>query len=187
VVRQLVEVIRRERPDVVITFDPSGGYGHPDHLAIHHHTVAAVNAAAVAVYAPDLGDAWTTPRLLYMVFPRQVFGDLIDSMREIGMDTSELEQMSESGIGWVGPIALRQDVGEFVNAKRRALECHRTQFGADNLFARLPDDLRHRLLGVESFALPWPANGEQTLADLFDGIERSHPGNRPDAARLRLD
>ncbi|MER3515271.1 MAG: GlcNAc-PI de-N-acetylase, partial [Chloroflexota bacterium] len=45
VVERLVGIIRRLRPQVVITFDPYGGYGHPDHIAIHRHTVAAFHAA----------------------------------------------------------------------------------------------------------------------------------------------
>ena len=46
VVRKLVEIIRDVKPDVVLTFEPYGIYGHPDHMAIHRHAVAAFHAAA---------------------------------------------------------------------------------------------------------------------------------------------
>ncbi|MCB0240613.1 MAG: PIG-L family deacetylase, partial [Anaerolineae bacterium] len=53
VVRRLVGIIREQRPQVVITFDPSGAYGHPDHIAIHNHTVAAFHAAGDSAQFPD--------------------------------------------------------------------------------------------------------------------------------------
>src|SRR5512136_839916 len=70
VVRQLVEIIRRVRPEVVVTFEPHGGYGHPDHIAIHNYTVAAFHAAADGARYPDLGAPWQAERLFYTALPR---------------------------------------------------------------------------------------------------------------------
>ena len=55
VVPRLVGIIRRVQPQVVITFEPNGGYGHPDHIAIHRHTVAAFHAAADPSRYPEQG------------------------------------------------------------------------------------------------------------------------------------
>jgi LmbE family N-acetylglucosaminyl deacetylase len=55
VVHRLVHLMRSLRPQVVVTFDPTGGYGHPDHIAIHRHAVAAFHAAADASFSPHLG------------------------------------------------------------------------------------------------------------------------------------
>ena len=58
VVAQLVAVIRELRPHAVFTWDPSGGYGHPDHVAVHKHMVAAFDAAGDAAQFPEAGAAW---------------------------------------------------------------------------------------------------------------------------------
>lgn len=63
--RALVDIIRRERPDVVLTFDPNGFNQHPDHIAISRFTSEAVSAAADPRWHPDLGDAHVVERLLW--------------------------------------------------------------------------------------------------------------------------
>src|SRR6266581_328469 len=55
VVGKLVAIIRQFRPQVMVTFDESGAYGHPDHIAIYRHTTSAFHAAADAVQYPELG------------------------------------------------------------------------------------------------------------------------------------
>ena len=71
VVPQLVSAIRRLRPEVVVTFEPNGGYGHPDHIAIHKHTVAAFHAAADPAYHTGNGlqQPWQASRLFYYCHP----------------------------------------------------------------------------------------------------------------------
>jgi N-acetyl-1-D-myo-inositol-2-amino-2-deoxy-alpha-D-glucopyranoside deacetylase len=173
VVRRLVKIIRRERPQVVLTFDPSGGYGHPDHIAIHHHTVAAVHAAATPSYAPDLGDAWCVARLCYSVIPRAVFRDLIAALDDAGYDTADFRRFEESGAGWPSaqvPITL--DVSAFTDAKWQALNAHRTQFGLDSPLRRIPYDLMRRMLRFEHYALAWPqSEPDIPMSDLFAGLD----------------
>jgi len=55
VLPELVKVIRHLQPSIIITFEPYGGYGHPDHIAINRHTLAAFEAAAESGYRADLG------------------------------------------------------------------------------------------------------------------------------------
>jgi LmbE family N-acetylglucosaminyl deacetylase len=73
VVPRLVGIIRRVRPQVVVTFEPNGGYGHPDHITIHCHTVTAFHAAADANLYPNQGPAWQAERLFYSAIPRSFF------------------------------------------------------------------------------------------------------------------
>ena len=101
VVPRLVGIIRRVRPQVVITFEPNGGYGHPDHIAIHHHTVAAFHAAADAARYPEQGPAWQAPRLFYTAIPRSFFLRMRDEMAALGMDTSGFRPVRRRwGGGW---------------------------------------------------------------------------------------
>ena len=64
VVRQYIQVIRELRPHVVFTWDPNGGYGHPDHVAVHKHASAAFEMSANPEAYPEAGDPWQ-PKELY--------------------------------------------------------------------------------------------------------------------------
>ncbi|WP_158676434.1 N-acetyl-1-D-myo-inositol-2-amino-2-deoxy-alpha-D-glucopyranoside deacetylase [Tessaracoccus sp. OH4464_COT-324] len=64
----LVAIIRDRRPHVISTYNPHGGYGHPDHIQAHRVTMYAVTLAAVAEHREDLGPAWRVPRVLWSVY-----------------------------------------------------------------------------------------------------------------------
>ncbi len=85
-VGKIVAHIRRERPDVVVTFDENGGYGHPDHIAIHHMTKAAFAAAADPAQYPQQIQAGLAPhqaqKLNYTAIPRRFFRAQVEKMRE---------------------------------------------------------------------------------------------------------
>jgi hypothetical protein len=78
---RLVPLIRRHRPDVVVTYDAHGGYGHPDHIMAHRVTMASVAAAAVADRFPQ-GDAlWQVRKVYAVVWPQSVVLQAIQVMR----------------------------------------------------------------------------------------------------------
>ena len=97
VIPRLVGIIRLVQPQVVVTFEPNGGYGHPDHIAIHRHTVAAFHAAADPSRYPDQGPAWQAERLFYTAIPRAFFRRMRDEMAALGMDTSQFDRFEEGG------------------------------------------------------------------------------------------
>jgi len=172
VVRQLVSIIRENKPQIIVTFEPNGGYGHPDHIAIHHHTVAAFFAAADPSAYPELGSPWQAIRLFYTAIPKSFFHSMKEQMAEQGLDTSQLTRLEEDGAGWPDDqVDLTLDVSDTVQAKWDALNCHRTQFGPNNLFRRLPEASIKILMSYEHFALAYPehAAGLQ-LNDLFDDL-----------------
>jgi len=172
VVRQLVGIIRDIQPHVIVTFEPNGGYGHPDHIAIHRHTVAAYFAAADPSAYPELGSPWQALRLFYTAIPKSFFRSMKEQMMEQGLDTSQLARLEEDGAGWPDDqVDLTLDVSDMVQAKWEALNCHRTQFGPNNLFRLLPEASVKTLMSYEHFALAYPehAAGLQ-LNDLFDPL-----------------
>jgi len=173
VVAKLVEIIRRVKPDIVVTFEPNGGYGHPDHIAIHNHTVAAFHASADPARNPDLGPTWHAQRLFYSAIPRSFFREMVAQMKALGEDTSDFDRFEAEGRGWPDEMVnVRINVAATVDAKWEALECHRTQFGPGNLFRRLPKDKIKKLMSREYFALAWPApQPGMQLPDLFSGLE----------------
>ncbi len=173
VVAQLVEIIRRIKPQIILTFEPFGGYGHPDHIAIHHHTRAAFAAAANPAYLPDLGGPWKTARLFYPIVRAAFFMAMKERMAARGLDVSFFDNLeAQAGKRWPDDhFQVVMDISSTITRKWTAFHCHRTQFGPDNLFRRLPDNEMADLLKMEYFALaaPEPTPG-LLLADLFDGL-----------------
>jgi N-acetyl-1-D-myo-inositol-2-amino-2-deoxy-alpha-D-glucopyranoside deacetylase len=171
-VAKITAIIRRERPAVVITFEPHGGYGHPDHKAVHHHTTAAVQCAAAPSYRPDLGDTWRVPRLCWGVIPRSTFRHIRDEMERVGEDVSEWDRMDEAGIGWPEDmIDITVDVTDYIPNKWAALESHATQFGGESIFRRASEAMKEQMLGREYFfiAIPW-RDDRGAMTDLLDGL-----------------
>ena len=173
VVARLVGIIRRLQPQVVITFEPGGGYGHPDHLAIHRHTVAAFHAAADAAQYPEEGQPWQAGRLFYQVIPRSFFLEMRDRMVALGEDVGGWQERIDNGeLGWPDDkIDAIIDVAEQAEAKFAALMCHATQFGPESFFRKLPDEALKQMLSREAYALAWP-EGPMGLVmnDLFAGL-----------------
>lgn len=172
VVARLVQIIREVRPQVVLTFDPSGGYGHPDHIAIHQHTVAAFHLAGDPERFPEAGPVWQPARLFYTAIPRSNFVAMRDRLAAAGEDTSMFERIEENGMGWPDDqIHAQLDVSSTVGAKWESLHAHRTQFGENNMFRRFPEDEVQAMLSREHFVLAWPQPTEGfKLSDLFEGV-----------------
>lgn len=169
VVGDLVAIIRRFRPTVVVTFEPGGGYGHPDHIAIHHHTVAAFHAAADPTQFPSASEPWQAERLYYTAIPRSFFVKMREHLVTAGVDISEFERFDSDVIGWPDEdITAVIEVSDCIDAKWQALNCHRTQFGEDNFFRNLPDDVLKQMMSREHFARAWPEPERGCcVADLF--------------------
>lgn len=176
VVPRLVELIRRVRPHVILTFEPYGGYGHPDHIKIHHHTHLAITAAADPAYHPELGAAWNTPRLFYPFIPLATFQAMRERMAAQGMDVSFFDSMEERiEKGWPDDqVHAVINIEETISQKLNAFHCHATQFGPDNLFRQLSEPAMAEIFSHEHFALarPEPEPGLM-LSTLFEGLENA--------------
>ena len=81
VVGALVAIIREQRPHVVVTYDPKGGYGHPDHVHAHTVTTAAV-AAAGSGEGDYPGVPWTVPKFYWTVLAKSAFKAAFDALRD---------------------------------------------------------------------------------------------------------
>jgi LmbE family N-acetylglucosaminyl deacetylase len=150
--RQIVEIIRAFRPQVVATFDPNGSNLHPDHVAISRFTADAVAAAGDPRWFPDLGAAHAAGRLLWTMPVRPwVVLRRTDPALEPGAD-------------------FVLDVAAFVERKAAALRAHRTQHQSlTRIFFSKPDVTR--LLGVEMFRQAFgPPLASRPAADVFTGI-----------------
>jgi LmbE family N-acetylglucosaminyl deacetylase len=174
VVGKLVAIMRRLQPHVVHTFEPFGGYGHPDHVAIHHHTVAAFHAAGDPQQNPEAGPIWQPARLFYPLVPDSVFVEMKERVAALGGDIAGYDELlqgrRDAGVPDYEAHAVL-DVADHIRQKWAAWDCHQTQFGPDSRFRRLPDAEMQQILSREYFHLAYPAPGPGLrLDDLFDGL-----------------
>lgn len=175
VVRRLVAIIRRLRPQIVLTFEPYGGYGHPDHIAANHHTLAAVQAAADPHLFSGDRPSWKVNRIYYHILPTSLYVEMKQRVAARGGDVSRYDELIEGraqGSGWPDDqIHAEIDVSDYVDKKWAAWNCHRTQFGPNSRFRQLPEEEMKELLSTEYFALGHPRpDGPLHFDDLFAGL-----------------
>jgi len=170
VVAHLVAQIRELRPRTVITFDPHGGYGHPDHIYIHKTTTEAILRAASDDYA-YLGAPWQVETLYYTAFPREI----IEEIRK--RPNSIFARMTDEEVQKFGTpsdeITHWFDTNAFLDISRKVIIEHATQL-PDGL-AQFDDPAsessqRLRWQTYRRVELPWAPPAE----DLFDRLQREH-------------
>jgi N-acetyl-1-D-myo-inositol-2-amino-2-deoxy-alpha-D-glucopyranoside deacetylase len=176
-VAHAVAVVREIRPQVLVTYDENGGYGHPDHIQAHRVAMAAVEAAADPGYRPDLGEPWTTSKVYWCCLPRSVIQQGIDAMRALGEDSMFGGVISADDIPFAVPddeVAAAVDGRDFAGRKAEAMRAHATQITVDFPYFALSNMLGQEVLGVEYYRL---VRGERGPAaehgwedDLFAGL-----------------
>ncbi|HET9497005.1 MAG TPA: PIG-L family deacetylase, partial [Candidatus Limnocylindria bacterium] len=177
----VVRVIREARPQVAIHYDETGGYGHPDHIQAHRVAVAALAAAADPDRYPAAGEPHRVAKRYQTAFGSKGWLGLMVKMRERGIalpwgydEVLDAGDEAEERPGTVEPaVTTAVDVSTFLEAKRAAMACHRTQRQDFGWAVELPDDLARLAFGTERFVLverdgaPPPA--DLTESSLFDG------------------
>lgn len=170
---KFVKLFREVKPHVVITFEPQGWYGHPDHVMVSRYTTEAFHLAGDPVAFPEAGQPWQPQRLYYAAFLREYLKKLVDYGREQGKDVSNFDNsMLDEPDPLSGQVTHVMDVREFLEIKRTVVYCHRTQFDEDSIFSDIPAEVARDLWGNEYFiqAEP-PVEAERApLPDLFSGI-----------------
>ena len=152
---KLVVIIRRTRPDVVITFDPNGFNVHPDHVAISRFTSDAIAAAADPRWHGDAGEPHVVARLLWT--PPLAPWD-ISSPDSASPGTAALSANDIAGIDFV------IDVSEWRERRAAALRAHRTQhLSIDRYFFNRPD--LNRILDREFWRHAWGPSLQSRPAD----------------------
>jgi LmbE family N-acetylglucosaminyl deacetylase len=96
VAKELVAMLRTIKPDIVLTFDPIGGYMHPDHIAAHEATVLAFKLSSNAEYVLDGLKPFSPKRLYFHVIPRGFFKLSCDSCRYLALTQAGLERIRTS-------------------------------------------------------------------------------------------
>lgn len=170
-VSALVAVLRSVRPHVVVTYDPHGGYGHPDHIAVHERVTAAVEASGTDAY-PDAGEPWEPAKMYWTVSEASAvaagiaaIGELPDGWRR--PEEGELPVVPDSEVTAV------VDVSAVLDAKLAALAAHATQVtvAPDGRHFALSNLIAQPVLAEEHFRLvrgtPGPVDESGREHDLF--------------------
>lgn len=167
----LIAIIERERPQVLVSYDHTGGYGHPDHVKAHAVTVAAFERSGSA--RPD--------KLYFVRFPLTWSREFVRALRAEGIDAPG----SAPGGADAGPdvaeigtpdelVTTRIDVSAYVATKRAALAAHASQMPPSAFLMRMSDDLAARVWAFEYFSResgPTTAEPAAIESDLFTGLD----------------
>ncbi len=157
--RRVVEVIREIRPQVVVTFNTYGGYGHPDHIAIQKATTAAFSAAGEASY--ETGQTpYKAQKLYYTSIPINMLRIGLVRMRLKGQDPRHLGKNRDLDMVAVlehaEPTHATVNVSPFFDKWNEANACHKSQLGG-GMSNQIPQFLRKIVAPSQSFTRIYPA------------------------------
>ena len=171
----LVDVIREVRPQVVVTYDENGGYGHPDHIQAHRVTMRAVEMAGDPAVGP--GEPWEVGKVYWCAVPISWWRESLRSLRASG-DTTTFEGLDPDGELPFGTpdemVTTVIEAPEHVSAKMAAMRAHATQITVDGPFFALSNNLGNEVWSREAYQLVrgaarWDGDGPET--DLFAGLD----------------
>jgi N-acetyl-1-D-myo-inositol-2-amino-2-deoxy-alpha-D-glucopyranoside deacetylase len=175
----LVEVIREVRPQVLVTYDPEGGYGHPDHIQAHRVAMRAAELAAEPVYRRDLGAPHEIAKIYWNCVPRSELEEGFARLRAAGAPGPFPGIASFGDVPGVVDdtrVTTTVDGTGYAEAKAEAMRAHATQITVDGPFFALSNDLGQPLSATEHYLL---VRGQAVAAsgsdrgredDLFAGV-----------------
>ena len=165
---ELVKIILEIKPQVLITYDEFGGYGHPDHIKAHRVAMRAAELAAE--------QGWQVSKIYWNTIPRSVIQMGIEKMKEVGSDFFGAESVDD--LPFAKPDELVTTVvnaPEYVPQKLAAMKAHATQISVDGPFFALSNNLGLSVWGDEYYTLvkgekaaPFDSNGREL--DIFAGV-----------------
>ena len=167
---ELVKIILEIKPQVLITYDEFGGYGHPDHIKAHQVAMRAAELAA--------NQGWQVSKIYWNTMPRSVIQMGIEKMKEVGSDFFGAQ--SADDLPFAKPDELVTTVvnaPEYVPQKLAAMKAHATQISVDGPFFALSNNLGLSVWGDEYYTLvkgekaePFDSNGREL--DIFAGVSK---------------
>ncbi len=172
----LVPVVREARPQVLITYDPQGGYGHPDHIQAHRVAMRAAELAADPGHRPGERAAHAVERVLWNCVPRSVIIGAFRAAEAAGRDFPFASIATVDDVPGVvddAEVAFEIDGTPYAAAKSAAMRAHFTQIAVDGPFFTLSNDRGQPLFSREYFTLARGAgvpDGGRPAGDVFAGI-----------------
>ncbi len=171
-VGRVVDHLRRIRPQVVITFDPFGAYGHPDHVAVSQIAMTAVVAAADPGF--EVGGGGHEPhrvsKLYYIAWPPDIWDAYQRALKKLVSTVDGVERQVNPWPDW--SITTRLDATAQWRRVWKAVQCHESQMAIYQELGDLEEDYHRVLWGSQSFyrAFSLVNGGRDRESDLFEGL-----------------
>ena len=176
VAEEVVQIVRRVQPDVVITFDPIGGYRHPDHIKIHEATVEAFKLSANPTYQDQLNQQpYQIKKFYYHSIPKDFLKWTVRLLRLIGKDPRKFGKNKDIDLVSIAEVHFPTHAiihyAKVARLRDEASACHSSQ-GGSRVSGGLMGWLQRILGSKDRFmrAYPEPHQGEKIEKDLFQGI-----------------
>jgi N-acetyl-1-D-myo-inositol-2-amino-2-deoxy-alpha-D-glucopyranoside deacetylase len=174
----LVEIIREVRPQVLVTYDEFGGYGHPDHIQAHRVATYAAALAAVPSYRRDLGEPHDIAKIYWSAMSAKKIREGLRDLREAG-DSTTFEGMDPDNLPAFmvedDALTAKVEADDYAAVKMEALKAHRTQISVDGPFFALSNNKGNEIWGTEFFRIAkgtvGPTGPDSLETDLFAGLE----------------
>lgn len=179
-VGELMDYMQRLQPDVVITHDPLGGYGHPDHICVCETATAAFHQ--LRSLHPDStgvannGNGYTRPqKLYYTAFDKRLLKIVVRLMPLFGKDPTAFGRNKDINFAeiarWEAPIHTRINIRDYEDRKLAASVAHVSQYGGGPSYLRiLPQIIRRRTTSYDNFMRAFPPPSSHTETDLLSGL-----------------
>jgi mycothiol S-conjugate amidase len=172
VLGRLVEIVRRERPTIVLGYDDHERYPHPDHLRVHDLSVVLADAAADPSRFPDAGAPWQIERVVAPVFTVRRLMALHDAAIRRGLESPFERWIANlDGATDDGKHLVHVDVTPWLEVGRSALRAHRTQVDPEGFWFKLPTEVVAAAYPFEDFeVLHAVTTLPEGATDLFAGL-----------------
>ena len=177
VTKRVVEVIREVQPQVIVTFNKYGGYGHPDHIAIQQATTEAFNLAGDASYITGGQEPYQAQKLYYSSIPATFLKVMLFFLKLRGMDTKRMGTNQDINFDAVveniEPTHAKVDISDYLDEWDKASACHKSQGGGGGgFFGRFPKWTQKMVRGKQGFTRVYPAplSDRSDETDLFENV-----------------
>jgi len=167
-IKKIAKLIRKIKPQVVLTFDPFGSYGHPDHIAISQLSMGGILAASADLL--DDKKSWSVSKLYYLAWPPELMGAYEAAFKKMAFNVDGEMRISIPWPNW--SITTKIDTSKYWELVWKAINCHQTQISVYNKLKDLSPDNHKILWGDQSFYRVFSlVNGGRTLeTDIFEGL-----------------
>ena len=148
----LVKIIREVKPQVLVTYDEMGGYGHPDHIQAHRVAMRGAELAADASFGT--GEPWEISKIYWNTMPKSVIAEGMAKMKEIGSDFFGAENVDD--LPFAKPdelVTTLIDGTKYIDEKMAAMKAHPTQIELDGPFFALSNSLGNEVWSHEYYTL----------------------------------
>ena len=173
VVERIAAVMRQVRPQVVLTFDPVGGYFHPDHIRVHQATVLAFDRVRQELQATD---PQVLSRLYYHTMPKSSAKIAVFWMRLLGKDPRKIGRNKDIDLVQIAsqsfPVHVKINYKKVLEQREQAAACHASQGGGKKPFGLSAWLMRILSRPVDRFmqGFPEPMPNHRMQNDLFWGM-----------------